>query len=115
MTFEISKKGGQSLGHFTTDGQGKLTVPNLEPGIYVAVEMDCPDDYILDKTPHEFQVNAGVTNVGIDVVNLKKPEITVKKVDSIVGGGVEGAKFEIFYAGTGGTGSPAGTTEHNRR
>ena len=111
VTFEISKKGGQSLGHFTTDGQGKLTVPNLEPGIYVAVEMDCPDDYILDKTPHEFQVNAGVTNVGIDVVNLKKPEITVKKVDSIVGGGVEGAKFEIFYAGTGGTGSPAGTYE----
>lgn len=111
VTFEISKKGGQSLGHFTTDGQGKLTVPNLEPGIYVAVETDCPDDYILDKTPHEFQVNAGVTNVGIDVVNLKKPEITVKKVDSIVGGGVEGAKFEIFYAGTGGTGSPAGTYE----
>ena len=111
VTFEISKKGGQSLGHFTTDGQGKLTVPNLEPGIYVAVETDCPDDYILDKTPHEFQVNAGVTNVGIDVVNLKKPEITVKKVDSIVGGGVEGAKFEIFYAGTGGTGSPAGTDE----
>lgn len=111
VTFEISKKGGQSLGHFTTDGHGKLTVPNLEPGIYVAVETDCPDDYILDKTPHEFQVNAGVTNVGIDVVNLKKPEITVKKVDSIVGGGVEGAKFEIFYAGTGGTGSPAGTYE----
>lgn len=111
VIFEISKKGGQSLGHFTTDGQGKLTVPNLEPGIYVAVETDCPDDYILDKTPHEFQVNAGVTNVGIDVVNLKKPEITVKKVDSIVGGGVEGAKFEIFYAGTGGTGSPAGTYE----
>lgn len=111
VTFEISKKGGQSLGHFTTDGQGKLTVPNLEPGIYVAVETDCPDDYILDKTPHEFQVNSGVTNVGIDVVNLKKPEITVKKVDSIVGGGVEGAKFEIFYAGTGGTGSPAGTYE----
>lgn len=111
VTFEISKKGGQSLGHFTTDGQGKLTVPNLEPGIYVAVETDCPDDYILDKTPHEFQVNAGVTNVGIDVVNLKKPEITVKKVDSIVGGGVKDAKFEIFYAGTGGTGSPAGTYE----
>ena len=111
VTFEISKKGGQSLGHFTTDGQGKLTVPNLEPGIYVAVETDCPEDYILDKTPHEFQVNAGVTNVGIDVVNLKKPEITVKKVDSIVGDGVEGAKFEIFYAGTGGTGSPAGTYE----
>ena len=111
VTFEISKKGGQSLGHFTTDGQGKLTVPNLDPGIYVAVETDCPDDYILDKTPHEFQVNAGKTEVGIDVVNLKKPEITVKKVDSIVGGGVEGAKFEIFYAGTGGTGSPAGTYE----
>ena len=111
VTFEISKKGGKSLGHFTTDGQGKLTVPNLEPGIYVAVETDCPDDYILDKTPHEFQVNAGVTNVGIDVVNLKKPEITVKKVDSIVGGGVKDAKFEIFYAGTGGTGSPAGTYE----
>lgn len=111
VTFEISKKGGQSLGHFTTDGQGKLTVPNLEPGIYVAVETDCPDDYILDKTPHEFQVNAGVTNVGIDVVNLKKPEITVKKVDSIVGGGVKDAKFEIFYAGTGGTGSPAATYE----
>lgn len=111
VTFEISKKGGQSLGHFTTDGQGKLTVPNLEPGIYVAVETDCPDDYILDKTPYEFQVNAGKTAVGIDVVNLKKPEITVKKVDSIVGGGVEGAKFEIFYAGTGGTGSPAGTYE----
>lgn len=111
VTFEISKKGGQSLGHFTTDGQGKLTVPDLEPGIYVAVETDCPDDYILDKTPHEFQVNAGKTETGIDVVNLKKPEITVKKVDSIVGGGVEGAKFEIFYAGTGGTGSPAGTYE----
>ena len=111
VTFEISKKGGKSLGHFTTDGQGKLTVPNLKPGIYVAVETDCPDDYILDKTPHEFQVNAGVTNVGIDVVNLKKPEITVKKVDSIVGGGVKDAKFEIFYAGTGGTGSPAGTYE----
>ena len=111
VTFEISKKGGQSLGHFTTDGQGKLTVPDLEPGIYVSVETDCPDDYILDKTPHEFQVNAGKTETGIDVVNLKKPEITVKKVDSIVGGGVEGAKFEIFYAGTGGTGSPAGTYE----
>lgn len=110
-TFTVAKKGGASLGEFTTDGTGLLTVPNLDPGIYTATETDCPTDYILDTTPHEFEVKAGETWVTVDVLNLKKPKITINKVDSIVGGPVEDAKFEVFYAGTGGTGAPAGTYE----
>ena len=33
--------------------------------------------------------------------NLKTPELTIYKKDSIVGGPVEGAKFQIWYAGDG--------------
>ncbi len=97
--FEVKTKTGVKIGDFTVGPDGKVTVPNihLDEGYYIITEIQAPEGYILDPTPHEVYLRAGkVTEVSIE--NEKKPSLTIQKIDSVVGDGVKGAKFEIWVA-----------------
>lgn len=106
IQFDISKKGGESLGTFTTNAQGEIFIPDLEEGYYIVTETKTIDGFILDPTPHEVYLEGGKDGNDqpayvLRLTNKRTPELTIYKVDSVVGGPVEGAKFQIWYAGNG--------------
>ena len=57
-TFEIRKLDDELVDTVTTDKTGKVTV-TLEDGSYYAVEIQAPDGFRLDSTPHYFEVEDG--------------------------------------------------------
>ena len=55
------------------------------------------DGYILDSTPHEVYLRPGKTTE-ITIENEKKPGLTIKKIDSVTGNPLKGAKFELWVS-----------------
>lgn len=106
VKFNVKVKDGSDIGTFTTDENGEIFIPDLDAGWYTVTETFVPDRYILAPTPHDVLLEEGASGDGkayytLRLENLKTPELTIYKVDSIVGGPVEGAKFQIWYAGNG--------------
>ena len=97
--FEVKTKAGVKIGDFPVDSSGKILVPSehLLEGYYIITEKQAPTGYILDPTPHEVYLRPG-RNTEVSIENEKKPGLTIKKIDSVVGDGVEGAKFELWVA-----------------
>lgn len=106
VKFNVKVKDGSDIGTFTTNENGEIFIPDLEAGWYTVTETYVPDRYILDPTPHDVLLEAGASGDGkiaytLRLENKRTPELTIYKKDSIVGGPVEGAKFQIWYAGNG--------------
>ena len=106
VKFNVKVKDGSDIGTFTTDENGEIFIPDLDAGWYTVTETFVPNRYILDPTPHDVLLEEGASGDGkayytLRLENLKTPELTIYKKDSIVGGPVEGAKFQIWYAGDG--------------
>ena len=97
--FEVKTKAGVKIGDFPVNANGEITVPqkHLTEGYYIITEIQAPEGYILDKTPHEVYLRPGKTTE-VSIENEKKPGLTIYKVDSIVGDGIKGAKFEIWVS-----------------
>ena len=97
--FEVKTKAGVKIGDFPVNANGEIEVPqkHLAEGYYIITEIQAPEGYILDKTPHEVYLRPGKTTE-VSIENEKKPGLTIYKVDSIVGDGVKGAKFEIWVS-----------------
>jgi len=97
--FEVKTKDGVKIGDYPVDKNGKVTISNvhLDEGYYIVTEIQAPEGYILDKTPHEVYLRPGKTTE-ITIENEEKPDLTIRKIDSVVGDGVKGAKFEIWAA-----------------
>ena len=97
--FEIKTKAGVKIGDFPVGADGTITVPqkHLTEGYYIITEKQAPAGYILDTTPHEVYLRPGKTTE-VSIENEKKPGLTIYKVDSIVGDGIKGAKFEIWVS-----------------
>ena len=106
IEFDVSRKGGDSLGTFITNAQGEIFIPDLEAGYYTITETKTIDGFILDPTPHDVYLEPGKDGndqpaYTLRLTNKRTPELTIYKVDSVAGGPVEGAKFQIWYAGNG--------------
>ena len=98
VTFHVTEKGGKEVGDFTTDQNGQIILENLPEGWYTLTEINVPDGVIIDKTPHDVYVKNGkVTEIQLE--NSKKPHLILKKLDSVVHGPVQYAKFDLLYAG----------------
>lgn len=97
--FEVKTKAGVKIGDFPVGPDGSITVENihLDEGYYVVTEIQAPDGYILDSTPHEVYLRPGKTTE-ISIENEKKPGLTIKKIDSVTGNPLKGAKFELWVA-----------------
>ena len=97
--FELKTKAGVKIGDFPVDANGKVTISNvhLTEGYYIITETQAPAGYILDSTPHEVYLRPGKTTE-ISIENEEKPDLLIQKIDSVVGDGIKGAKFEILVA-----------------
>lgn len=102
VKFNVKVKDGSSIGDYTTDANGEIFIPDLEATWYTVTETYVPDPYILDSTPHDVLLEVdehGEASQVLRLENLKKPDLLIKKLDSIVHGPVANAKFRIWFAG----------------
>ena len=82
VTFEIFHD-TVSLGKFRTDQFGEILLTDLQPGTYLAYEVDTGDDgYILNTTPQQIELSAGDGIRDLLFFNDVKPGMRLTKVDS---------------------------------
>ena len=95
--FEVRAADGHSVDQIKTDSEGKAELKNLLPGVYEISEKSVPSPYLLDAPS---QLATLYPNRGHTVYfeNHQKPSLTVKKVDSVTGDPLQGAKFHVTYA-----------------
>ena len=93
-TFEIRKLDDELVDTVTTDKTGKVTV-TLEDGSYYAVEIQAPDGFRLDSTPHYFEVEDSKAQPVV-VTNRAVSGILLHKTNSITGDGICGVTFLLY-------------------
>jgi uncharacterized surface anchored protein len=82
------------IGSFTTNENGFIHIPNLEPGWYTVFEYAAPDGYILDETPKSVQVIAETLHHLI-FENSRLASLQIIKTDEFTGEPLAGARFRI--------------------
>lgn len=100
-TFEIRDEDGKIIVNGTTDSEGKykMAIDLFEEGkTYTYTEIEAPDIYNIDTTPHEFTVrydeNGEIEKT--EVTNTRKTrKVIVRKVDADTGDPLKGCVFTI--------------------
>ena len=92
-TFEIRRIDDGLVDTITTDRNGRAFL-SLEDGSYYAVEVEANPDFILDDTPHYFEVKDGEVTT-LRLTNAAKSGILIHKVDTS-GEGIYGVKFLLY-------------------
>ena len=92
--FVVQKQNGEQIGEYTTDKDGFINVPTLEPGYYVVSEMKAPDGYLLDETPKTVEVKTNIPTV-VTFVNKPLAALQIKKIDAQTNAPLAGAVFKV--------------------
>lgn len=95
--FEVRAADGHSVDQIKTDSEGKAELKNLLPGVYEISEKSVPSPYLLDA-PSQLATLYPNRDHTVYFENHQKPSLTVKKVDSVTGDPLQGAKFQVIYA-----------------
>ena len=95
--FEVRAADGHSVDQIKTDSEGKAELKNLLPGVYEISEKSVPSPYLLDA-PSQLATLYPSRDHTVYFENHQKPNLTVKKVDSVTGDPLQGAKFHVTYA-----------------
>lgn len=95
--FEVRAADGHSVDQIKTDSEGKAELRNLLPGVYEIIEKSVPSPYLLDA-PSQLATLYPNRDHTVYFENHQKPSLTVKKVDSVTGDSLQGAKFQVIYA-----------------
>ena len=95
--FEVRAADGHSVDQIKTDSEGKAELKNLLPGVYEISEKSVPSPYLLDA-PAQLATLYPNRDHTVYFENHQKPTLTVKKVDSVTGDSLPGAKFQVTYA-----------------
>lgn len=95
--FEVRAADGHSVDQIKTDSEGKAELKNLLPGVYEISEKSVPSPYLLDA-PSQLATLYPNRDRTVYFENHQKPALTVKKVDSVTGDPLQGAKFHVTYA-----------------
>ena len=97
VTFRIEQIDGSFSTSATTDNHGRIFLESIPVGSYKVTEINVPDHVILCPIPQEVALKAGETST-VTFFNALKPSLEIRKVDSVTGDPVKGAKFQIWYA-----------------
>ena len=92
-TFEIRRMDDALVDTITTDKNGRAYLA-LEDGSYYAIEIEANPDFVLDDTPHYFEVKDGKVTT-LRVTNAAASGILIHKVDTS-GEGIYGVKFLLY-------------------
>ena len=92
-TFEIRRMDDALVDTITTDKNGRAYLA-LEDGSYYAIEVEANPDFVLDDTPHYFEVKDGKVTT-LRVTNAAASGILIHKVDTS-GEGIYGVKFLLY-------------------
>ena len=95
--FKVRAADGHSVDQIKTDSEGKAELKNLLPGVYEISEKSVPSPYLLDA-PAQLATLYPNRDHTVYFENHQKPTLTVKKVDSVTGDSLPGAKFQVTYA-----------------
>ena len=95
--FEVRAADGHSVDQIKTDSEGKAELKNLLPGVYEITEKSVPSPWLLDA-PSQLATLYPNRDHTVYFENHQKPSLTVKKVDSVTGDPLQGAKFQVIYA-----------------
>ena len=95
--FEVRAADGHSVDQIKTDSEGKAELKNLLPGVYEIIEKSVPSPYLLDA-PSQLATLYPNRDHTVYFENHQKPALTVKKVNSVTGDPLQGAKFHVTYA-----------------
>ena len=95
--FKIKKVDSSTVTTETTNESGEILLRNLDPGVYEITESTPPVGYLPAEEPTQL-ITLVPDKLGTAIFeNHVKPNLTVRKIDSITGDGVEGARFRVTY------------------
>ena len=97
VTYRIEQIDGSFSTTATTDSHGRIFLDSIPVGTYRVTEINVPSHVILCPIPQEVVLKAGETST-VTFFNALKPTLEIRKVDSVTGDPVKGAKFQIGYA-----------------
>ena len=97
VTYRIEQIDGSYSTTATTDSHGRIFLDSIPVGTYRVTEISVPSHVILCPIPQEVALKPGETST-ITFFNALKPSLEIRKVDSVTGDPVKGAKFQIWYA-----------------
>ena len=97
VTYRIEQIDGSYSTTATTDSHGRIFLDSIPVGTYKVTEINVPSHVILCPIPQEVALKAGETST-VTFFNALKPTLEIRKVDSVIGDPVKGAKFQIWYA-----------------
>ena len=92
-TFEVRKMDDALVDTITTDENGRAFLA-LEDGAYYALEIEANPNFVLDDTPHYFEIKDGKVTT-LRITNAAKSGILIHKVDTS-GEGIYGVKFLLY-------------------
>ena len=96
VTYRIEQIDGSYSTTATTDSHGRIFLDSIPVGTYRVTEANVPSYVILCPIPQEVALKAGETST-VTFFNALKPTLEIRKVDSVTGDPVKGAKFQIWY------------------
>ena len=96
VTYRIEQIDGNFSTSATTDNHGRIFLDSVPVGTFKVTEINVPNHVILCPIPQEVALKPGETST-VTFFNALKPSLEIRKVDSVTGDSVKGAKFQIWY------------------
>ena len=96
VTFRIEQIDGSFSTSATTDNHGRIFLDSVPVGTFKVTEINVPNHVILCPIPQEVALKPGETST-VTFFNALKPSLEIRKLDSVTGDPVKGAKFQIWY------------------
>ena len=96
VTYRIEQIDGSFSTSATTDNHGRIFLASIPVGSYKVTEINVPNHVILCPIPQEVALKPGETST-VTFFNALKPSLEIRKVDSVTGDPIKGAKFQIWY------------------
>ena len=96
VTYRIEQIDGSYSTTATTDNHGRIFLDSVPVGTFKVTEINVPNHVILCPIPQEVAIKAGETST-VTFFNALKPSLEIRKLDSVTGDPVKGAKFQIWY------------------